>query len=220
MNIDLSLTKAISKEITHTTLDMAIDYSKMGFDEIINNDILKEIPIIKTIASITRISINIREIFFVKKLLTFLKEFHSQEIDEDKLHKFKIQFDTDEKYRIKVTEQIMIYNDAFLIVEKSKILAKLFRAHIEGTFDWDYFNYLSICLSNAHPKAFVYLNKLSKNEFVLPEAPDKREELGLKRDNESEVLLSACGLGHSFSSWSSGFKISQLGKDMFEYGMK
>ena len=215
-----SLTDKLSKEIVNTSIDTSIDYAELTIDEILTSDTLKEIPIVKTLVSIAKIGINIKERFFVKKLLTFLRELHLQNIDTQKLEDFKGKFENEPKFRTKVTEQIMIYNDAFLNIEKSKILAKLFKSHIEGNFDWEYFNYLSVCLNNAHPKAFKFLEKLSTNNFIIPEEPEEREQLALERDGDSEALLYSCGIAYESSSWSSGFNVSELGKDLYLYGIK
>ncbi|MCB2300575.1 hypothetical protein [Clostridium tagluense] len=39
-------------ELTSNSKDIAIDYTEMGLDLIFDDDIIKEIPILKTIASI------------------------------------------------------------------------------------------------------------------------------------------------------------------------
>jgi len=218
--MDKTLTSQISEEIVKTSLDIGIDYAELAFDEILNDGVLNEIPLVKSLISIAKIGINIKEKFFIKKLLTFLREFHSQNINNEKLDTFKTKFAEDSKFRANITEQIMIFNDAFLNIEKSKILAKLFKSYIEGYFDWNYFNYLSVCLNNAHPKAFEFLERLSKNNFEIPEDPDERKKLNFERDEESEALLYSCGIAYETSSWSSGFSVSKLGKDLYLYGIK
>lgn len=220
MSKEQSLTSAISKEILNTSIDTSIDYAELTIDEILTDDALKEIPIIKTLVSIAKIGISIKEKFFIKKLLSFLRELHSNSINEDKLAAFQSKFENEPKFRAKVTEQIMVYNDAFLNIEKAKVLAKLFKAYIEGKFDWEYFNYLSVCLNNAHPKAFKFLESLSHNNFKIPEDPDERKKLSLERDGDNEALLYSCGIAYEASAWASEFNVSQLGKDLFLYGVK
>lgn len=111
----------------------------------------------------------------------------------------------------------MVFTDSFLNIEKSKIFANLFRAYIYGHFDWNHFVYLSTCLNAINPKAFGFLEKLAEYDFKIPEDPKERQ---LVRDGESESLLYACGIAYETSSWSSGFNVSQLGKDLFKYGVK
>lgn len=214
---DESLTSAISNEIANNTIDLTLDYSEFVLDSFLADGILKEIPFVKTIYAVGKIGASIKERFFVKKLFVFLKEFHNQNIDAQKLNKFRLEFNSDEKYRNEITEQIMIYLDALLTLEKSKILAKLFKAHIDGNIDWQYFNHLSICLDSINPKAFSFLQQLSNHNFKIDEEKTSR---GIPRNGENEALLYACGVAYQTSSWSSGFNVSELGKDLYNFGMK
>lgn len=212
-----NLTGAFSNEIISTTIDLTTDYSELVMDEFLVDGVLKEIPFIKTIYGIGKIGWSIRERFFVKKLFVFLQEFHSGKIDEKKLNEFKTKLEKDVKYKNKVTEQVMIFTDSFLTVEKSKILAKLLKSHIEGKFEWEHFLHLSVCLNSIHPKVFPFLEKLSHHNFTIAEDPKHR---GLERDVENETLLSASGIAYQFSAWSSGFSIAQIGKDLYNFGIK
>lgn len=216
-NNEPSLTSTISNEIAETSIDITIDYSEMILDNFLSDGILKEIPFVKTLYSIGKIGSSIKERFFIKKLFIFLKELHTQTVNPQKLIEFKTKFDSDENYKNTITEQIMIYLDSFLTNEKSKILAKLFSAYVEGHFDWSHFNHLSICLDSINPKAFVFLQQLASCNFKITEEPSQRE---IPRNGENEALLYACGVAYETSSWSSGFNISQLGKDLYNFGVK
>lgn len=216
-NNEQSLTTAISNEIAITSIDLSVDYSEMVLDSFLSDGILQEIPFVKTLYAVGKIGSSIKERFFIKKLFVFLKEFNSQTANQQKITDFKTKFDSDEKYKNDVTEQIMIYLDSFLTIEKSKILANLFRAHIEGHFDWSHFNYLSTCLDSINPKAFIFLQQLAQHNFEISEEPSQR---GIQRDGENEALLYACGVAYETSSWSSGFNVSKLGKDLYNFGIR
>ena len=217
MDNENSITNAISNDMVSTSLDLGVEYAELGFDELLNDGILKEIPVIKTLVSVAKIGFNIKEKFFVKKVLTFLKEFHSGTISQVKLDEFRNKFNSDYKHREKVTEQIMVFLDVYLTNEKSKILAKLFKAHIEGYYDWEYFQSLSTCLNSLHPQSFNYLDRLSQSDFQIPMSPEK---VGLSRDFDNEALLDACGISYKASPWASAYQVTKLGQDLFNYGIK
>lgn len=136
---------------------------------------------------------------------------------EEVIRTLEVRFANDKEYRNEVTEQIMVYFDSFLALEKSIILAKLFNAHIAGYYDWPHFNYLSTCLNSLHPKAFHFLRQLSAHHFKIPEG---NKEGALPRDLENESLLTSSGISFQSSVWSSSFSVSEIGKDLYNYGIK
>ena len=107
-NIDSStnITKIVSKEINTKTLELGIDYSELALDEFVKDGVLKEIPFIKSIVSFYNIGNSIIDRHKTKKILTFFKEFHSSEIEPEKLENFKQKFNTDINYQNQVVETI------------------------------------------------------------------------------------------------------------------
>lgn len=215
-NLEGSLSETFSSEIIKTSLDLGIDFAEVGMDEFIDGA-LKEIPFVKTIYSLGKIGYSIKERFFVKKLLTFLQEFHTNQIDENTLEEFKIKFATDKKYKDKIVENLLVYTDAFLNIEKSKIFANLFYHYISGKYDWLYFIGLADCLNAINVTAFEFLKELAEIEYEIAELPEERK---IPRNGEKEALLYSCGIAYERSSWSSSFNISQIGKDLYEYGIR
>lgn len=155
--------KAIEDGLKSPGFDLAQDYSELALDSFLDNEGIKEIPIVKTIVGFVRGGIAIREIFLAKKLLTFLKQYHSGKLSKEKRKDFLTRFQTDKKYRESVVEQIVTLNDRFISVEKSKVLSNLFQAHLNGKFDWEGFCELAECLDNLHTRAFAILDNSAKS---------------------------------------------------------
>ena len=65
--------------------DIIGDYLELGIDSILENEILKEIPIFKSLLSVGKISKNIRERNYLKNLAIFINELNSGNIDAEKL---------------------------------------------------------------------------------------------------------------------------------------
>jgi hypothetical protein len=189
-----NLTASVSNEILNTSIDLSTEYSELALDEFLADGILKEVPIIKTIYSVGKLGVSIRERFFVKKLCIFLKEFHSETLDESKLDDFKYKFDTDTKYRKHVTEHLVVCIDALQDINKPKILAKLFRACCYGKFDWDHFVQLSIVLNNINPKGLIFLEKAADYNFQHPIDATKLEDLDILGNIEILSLFRSTGI--------------------------
>jgi len=204
-----NIEKALEEGLESSAIDLTIDYAEMALDSFIDNEIVREIPIVKTIVGLIKGGLKVREVFFAKKLLTFLKEFHSRKIEDSKLSEFQETFKTDQKYRESVIEQILVLNERFLEVEKSKILANLFLAHINEKFSWDSFKDLSVCLNNLHLRGVKLLEDLEKKPEPFYEPLD--------HGSEEEALLASAGI---ILRWGTHLRINRHGQFLYIYGIK
>ncbi|MGW7160716.1 hypothetical protein [Paenibacillus taichungensis] len=114
MNINelhsVPINDAVSNELINTALDLTVDYSEIALDSLLSNDLISEIPIVKSIVALGRFGISIKQLHFTKKVLCFLKEFHSRS-STNNIVKFKNKLNTDQKFKDKVTEQIILMID-------------------------------------------------------------------------------------------------------------
>lgn len=116
-------TEEIGKELIEPTFDLGTDYAELALDEFFDDGLLKEVPVVKTLVALVKTGIAIKERFFIKKFLVFLKEFHLGGEDKEELKEFKKKFDEDKKYREKITEQILVIVEQLDSVQKAKISA-------------------------------------------------------------------------------------------------
>ncbi len=216
---------SISNEILNPNIDLAIDYSQIGLDSIIENPVFKEIPVIKTLVAIAKTGIAIKQRFFVKKFLVFLKEFHSGNVNEDILKKFKKDFE-DRNYRKKITEQILLTIEDLDSVNKSKILAYLFKAYTDGSFGWERFIAMSNVLKNLQELSYSFMSIMSENDWgggdskitmALKAKTGKDWKTGLRGVwYDGEAFLTSAGIGHRYGT---SFTVTELGQDLFKYGI-
>ena len=207
-----SLERTFSKDLLKPSFDLSIDFAELTVDSLLENEMLKEIPLVKSIVGAVKTGLLIKEKFFAKKVLTFLKKFNDREIDVKDLNEFKEKFDTDSDYRSKVIEELLVRIDRINDISKSIILANLFSAFIERKIDWDDFCHLTLCLEVIHPNAYAALDSLAKKKWI--------GSTGRKDDEESEnnALLMAAGIGFTFNE--NQFTISKLGRKLYEFGIK
>jgi hypothetical protein len=201
-----SIIKPLENELLNPSLDLGIDYAEMGLDAILDNDVLKEIPIVKSAVGLMKIGISLKERHDLKKILVFLSEFQKCNIEENQLKEFKENFSTDTSYRSKVIETITLVNERFLDIRKSKVLANLVSAHVEGYLTWSELSDLSIVLNNIHPKGFDFLHQMSKEVNWANHG----------RDQDGEPLLMACGVGHRHGT---KFSVRKMGQDLYNFGV-
>lgn len=119
--------------------DIVGDYLELGIDSILENDILKEIPIIKTFIGIGKITKSIRERNLMKNLVIFINELNSGKIDRKKLKKHKEELRQNPKKAEKELGRILIILEQTIDNIKSSILGKLYKEYINQEIDWDMF---------------------------------------------------------------------------------
>lgn len=199
--------KSVENEIFERSLDLSIDYAELALDTMVTTGFLKDIPFIKSLYSAYNIYASVTDRFRVKKILSFLRQLNSKTINQEKLEKFKKDFE-DDKYRNEVMETIILLNERFMHVEKSKVLANLTRNLIEENISYIDFQYLSSILDAIQLRGLIYLRSWGDA------SPDF---LGMRGMTFEEVpLLLACGIGHVHGS---GIMINDMGRKFFKYGL-
>ncbi|KOP67212.1 hypothetical protein AMS62_19630 [Bacillus sp. FJAT-18019] len=176
MKNQLELRDSFTKSLFNESKDLNIDLSEVVIDNVLENDIVKEIPIVKSIVAATNMGLRIKERHFAKKSLVLLKQFWSSSIDEDKLNKFKSRLNIDSKYTAKVMEQLLIILDRYIEEEKAVIMGKLLASHVNDKLNEEEFFEYIIILDQLYVTDFkvlrMYYDKTkeiestNKNKFI------------------------------------------------------
>lgn len=119
--------------------DIVGDYLELGIDSILENDSLKEIPIIKTFISVGKITKSIRERNLIKNLAIFINELNSGKINKEKLSRHREELRKNPKKAEKELGRILIILEQTIDNIKSSILGKLYKSYINQEIDWDIF---------------------------------------------------------------------------------
>ncbi|MBX0290128.1 hypothetical protein K3G63_06740 [Hymenobacter sp. HSC-4F20] len=204
----LDTSQAVQQSLVTVNFDTGLDYAEITLDSFVTDVVLKEIPIVKSVVGVVRSGLKVKEIFFAKKILTFLKEFHSSEISEDKLYEFREKFKYDIAYREQVMEQIMVFNDKFIHVEKSRIFANLFAAYVNGKYGLDDMISLCMCVEMLNVFSVHFLHKMAAYE-----QPFNGQYY---RDETSVPLLAAAGI---VEVWGTHLSITAHGFYIYYYGI-
>lgn len=116
---------------------------------------------------------------------------------------------TNKSYLEKVLEQIMIFNDRFIEVEKSKIYANLFLAYLNSKFNWDDFLSLSICLEKLNLITIDFLHNMAKEE--------KPFYKGFSEFDDNVAMLISAGL---IQQWGTHIQVTNHGVYLYFYGIQ
>jgi len=170
--------KSISQSFTDTLknddlTNLTKDGLELTIDSFIDDDIIKQIPFVKSIAAIVSTAKSINNYLFVKKIIAFLKGI--SDIPQKKRQAMISKIDGSQKYRQKVGEFLLFQINHCDDNLKAEYLSQAFRAVINEELSYDDF----IRVSNV-------LNRLSIIDF---EDFITREQYG-----EDDSLFIGCGL--------------------------
>jgi len=115
-------------------LEVISSIGEISIDTILKDGLLKDIPIIGTLFSVYKMGVNIQNAIFIRNISTFLYELKKNKFSEisfDLLSKLE----SDEGYRIKVSDTILILNAKFNSQKKAKIHACILLALAENKID-------------------------------------------------------------------------------------
>lgn len=107
-------------DLQNVTSDLAETFT----DTLLNDGLLKDIPILGTIIGLTKVSINLNERLLIKKLIYFLSEL--KDIEPEKRQKLINKIDSSEKHKINVGEKLLYIIDKCDDHIIAKYTAKLF----------------------------------------------------------------------------------------------
>jgi hypothetical protein len=135
-------TEKISNALTETLKNnelknLAGDISEVALDNLINHDLLREIPVIKSLINITKGFSQIKDQLFLKKIIAFLSQSKKIKAEERRIMIDKI--DNSKKYRLKIGEKLLYLIDKSDDWEKAELLSVFFNAFIKNKITYEEF---------------------------------------------------------------------------------
>lgn len=128
----VSLENSLSSDICNTVEDLA----EVGLDAVMDDGILKDIPILSTVVGLYRIGHTIRERHTIKQLALFVMELDKGCVDEKKRKIIINRLNGDAKRSKQEIEYILVVLDSYLEYEKPQMLARLFIACSQEIITW------------------------------------------------------------------------------------
>jgi hypothetical protein len=119
------------------------DALEIALDSVLEEGILKEIPIISAIVRLGKTTVAIRDRILVKKLLLFLRGI--SEVSQEERAQFVSKLETNHSFRTLVGETLILLIDRHDHLGKPEILAKIFNGYIREEIDYD--TYLRLATS-------------------------------------------------------------------------
>lgn len=133
-----NIQSSFNSTLTDSNLqNLSIDFAELGIDSVLNDGLLREIPIVSTIASFLKIGANIHDRLFLKKVLSFLNQL--KDVPAERRKQMINDIDSSQKYRIRVGEKLFYIIDSCEDYEISELIGVMFRAFVEERIIYDEF---------------------------------------------------------------------------------
>lgn len=133
------ITESFVKSLVVDSESIIENYTELGIDLLIKNDVLKDIPIIGTIIGGTKVVKNIHERNSIKNLIQFINEINTGKVDKDKLKKYQKELIKNKKKAEIELGRVLLILDENLDNEKNIMLGKLFKGYINEDLTWNEF---------------------------------------------------------------------------------
>lgn len=207
-----------------SAIELFVEYGETIINGLVESDILKEIPGLKTVITGFDLVKLIREKQFKRKLKVYLEELRKGTKDPAGPGDFQERFQNDPDFREQflgyVVENIYKYESEY----KAKITARLVLALEIGQISYRRFTDLCAALDRAHIKA---LERLAiQDEHTIP--PDTKQPtydngIPIQADLDDIALMQACGLAvqpEEPIEGTANIWLTSLGFEMLIYGIK
>lgn len=223
-NANNKIIDATAQSIIDYGLDSMVDISEIALDTLLEESILKEIPIVKTVVNLSKIGFAIREKHMLKKTLMFINKLNSNGVASIEYVKYKSKLKNKDKILYKELENILIIIDRIIEENKSIILANLFYNYILKNITWEEFQELSVIVDNIFindlPELVNIYEKrdLTMNDIINQISFNRLKTQNLVMDFKSTVRGENGNISFFYSE--KDYVITSLGIKLYEYGIK
>lgn len=211
--------------------DIGADIAEIGLDSIMDNPLLKEIPIVKCLTAMWHTGISIRERFELKKQLTFIQQVRNGTASKKAIEKRRKAYQNGEKWYFEEVETIAVYLSRHVRIEKVKIQGELYLDYINGLICEDKYAECLDVLDSINIGDFSLLKEIYMEQADFEchsrDLNEKIKEVTTSFDSIKCGRLNAVGLvspisrGLSFGViLSNDYLITELGKYFCEIIMR
>lgn len=162
-----NLVGSLEDSLTENMFDTVGDLAEVGLDAVMDDGILKDIPILSTVVGLYRIGHTIRERHTIKQLALFVAELNKGCADKNKKNRILEKLNGNQQQSKQEIEYILVVLDSYLEYEKPKMLAKLYMAYLEQRIDWTEFLMYAAILRTLLPQDVRILQNHDFNAGAL-----------------------------------------------------
>lgn len=221
----LFLVPAMKETLVAPTINnmeqVLLDISEIGLDAIIDEGVLKDIPVLRTIAAVCKTGINIRERNLIRQTAVFIRQFEKGNIKPLELENYKKRMQSSPKETEREIERVLLCLYQSIDTYKTRVLGAFYVGYINQIINWDRFCELSDANSRMFIHDYEMLYKYARRNLYSDEPISndthyqvaRLVSIGLMIENK-EPRITDDGLMEFFRTQGSFF-LSSLGNDFY-----
>ena len=167
----IEYSNSLEKTIKDSDLqNLTIGLSEVFLDKLIDDGIVRDIPIIGTVVGLGKATLGIKERLFLKKIIYFMSELKN--IPSYKRKKMVDKIDSSGKFRTKVGDKLLFIIDSCEDHEKAQIVARLFSAFLTENLSYQEFLRSSCIVERTVLEDLNWFIEREDDYFMFEEAGD------------------------------------------------
>lgn len=211
---------SLYQSIMSPIIELGAEYAEIAIDNIIENEVLKSLPIVNTFAQIGKTVITVRDLFCLKKTICFIMEINNGTINQEKLNKHKDLLEKNPRRLKQEMESILIYLDRENETAKATTLARFYKLYMsDANFNWQDFKTFAEIL-----EAISLYDLETLKQCVIQKTITSKQvvnTLSLSRLSSLGLIEYFGGIPVQVEGSSNVIaKISKMGRFFFRYGFK
>lgn len=140
--------------------DIIGDIAELGIDSLLDDGVFRDFPIVGFLIGVTKTAQNIHDRNLLRQTLNFIKQFNLGKIDAEKLEKYRAEINSNEKKAEEELGRVLIILNNNVELQKSTMLANLFRNYVNEKITWSEFCEFSEIVRMLFISDIAYLKEI------------------------------------------------------------
>ena len=157
--MEQSLSQALNSSVGKEIADITGELLEVGIDAILDEGILKDVPLISLVVSCYNIGNTIRDRHNLLKLCAFINQINRSVADPEKMREYQLTFMEDEKKRNQELSYLLVIIDRYVGADRASTLAKLYFAYLRNEICWDDLTCYAEAIERLMPTDYELLKK-------------------------------------------------------------
>lgn len=177
-------------------MDIGMEFAEIGIDAVLNDGLLKDIPIVSTVVGLSKFAQNIYDRNLLRQTLMFIKEFNSNGGNSNKVEQHRRELQQNPKRMEAELGRVLIILNKNIDLIKSQFEAKFYAAYINEQIGWE--DFCELCdvtdrlfVSDIDNLKEAYVNNGVKENMPITYRYDRLISVGLlvNKDRISSGLV-------------------------------